>query len=109
MQAQDYGFYNGHHEKSSGHLVISTCSIRFECKHPPIVHFTLPYDQINNLEKIDRNIAKNIPPKLIRDSGKDLKLVDKTGQMWVLKDVEHRDEAFAQIVGFSNTTWQVLW
>ncbi|KAF1851376.1 uncharacterized protein K460DRAFT_303543 [Cucurbitaria berberidis CBS 394.84] len=108
-QAQDYGFYKGHHDKSSGHLVMSTSSVRFVSGHPHTVQFTLPYDQINNIEKVDRIVAKNMPEKMRRDSGKDLKLVDKAGMEWVLKDVDQRDEAFSQIVGFSKSTWQVVW
>ncbi|CAO2658052.1 Nn.00g073120.m01.CDS01 [Neocucurbitaria sp. VM-36] len=108
-QAQDYGFYNGHYDKSSGHIVISTSSVRFVSKHSHNLHFTLPYDQISQLEKLDRIVAKNVPKKMTRDSGKDLKLVNKAGQEWVLKDIEQRNEAFSQIVGFSNTTWQVVW
>ncbi|KAF1944695.1 hypothetical protein EJ02DRAFT_452296 [Clathrospora elynae] len=105
----DYGFYNAHYQKSSGHLVIGTDSVRFVSKHPHVVHFTLPYDKIHNLEKQNRQIAKNVPEKLVRDSGKDLRLVDAQGREWVLKDVDQRDEAFSQIVGFSRTTWQVVW
>lgn len=76
---------------------------------PHTVHFTLPYDQISSLEKVDRIVAKNIPEKMTRDSGKDLKLVDKAGHERVLNNVNQRDEAFSQIVGFSKTTWQVVW
>jgi hypothetical protein len=105
----DYGFYNTHFEKTSGHLVVGTNSLRFVSSHPKKVHFTLPYDRIYNMEKVDRQVAKNIPEKLVRDSGKDLKLTDWEGREWVLRDVDQRDEAFSQILGFSRTTWQVVW
>jgi len=35
--------------------------------------------------------------------------VDKGGEEYVLKDLERRDEAFSLVVGFSRTTWQVVW
>lgn len=108
-KAEDYGFYNAHHDKSSGHLVVSTTSVRFVTKHPHAVNFTLPYDQINKIEKQDRIVAKSLSGKMTGDSGKDLRLVSKAGQEWVLKNVELRNEAFSQIVGFSKTTWQVVW
>lgn len=108
-QAQNYGFYKAHHGETAGHLVIGAASIRFVSKAPHTVHFTLMYDQIQSLEKVDRIISKNIPKNLATDSGKDLKMIDKVGQEWMLKDVAQRDEAFSQIVGFSQTTWQVVW
>lgn len=107
--ADDYGFYVAHHEKSSGHLVISTSSVRFVTKHPQTVQFTIPYDEIQSLEKQDRIAKINAPHKLKRVIGKDLKLMIKSGQEIFLKDVDQRDEAFSQIVGFSKTTWQVVW
>jgi hypothetical protein len=105
----DYGFYNAHFEKTSGHLVISTDSLRFVSSHPKVLHFTLPYDQIHKVEKVDRQVAKNIPGKLVRDSGKDLKFVDRLGREWLLRDVRQRNEAFSQVIGFSRTTWQIVW
>ncbi len=72
------------------------------------MHWTLPYSEINNLEKQDRIVAKNIP-KVKTDSGKDLRLVSKSGEEWTLENVDIRDQAFSQIIGFSKTTWQVVW
>ena len=70
--------------------------------------WSLAYDLINNLEKIDRIASKTIPkPK--SDSGKDLRIVSKTGVEWVVVNIDGRDQAFSQIVGFSNTTWQIVW
>ena len=109
IQAHDYGFYKAHHNKASGHLVISTESVRFVSNVGHIVHFSLPYDQIERLEKLNRIVAKNLHAKLTADSGKDMKLMNRTSEEQVLKDVDQRDEAFSQIVGFSQTTWQVVW
>ena len=108
-RAQDYGFYKAHHEKARGHLIISAASCRFVSNTGHDVHFHLPYSEINKIEKQDRQVAKKIPSQLTTDSGKDLKLVMKSGQEYLLKDLEQRDEAFTQIVGFSQTTWQIIW
>jgi hypothetical protein len=108
-QKQDYGFYTAHYKKSHGHLVIGTDSVRFVSKRPHQVHFSLPYDQIHNLEKHNRNVARGVPQKFVRECWKDLKFVDWQRNEWVLTDVDQRDEAFSQIVGFSRTTWQVVW
>ena len=108
-QAQDYGFYKAHHDKASGHLVVSTDSVRFVSNIGHTVHFVLPYDQIERLEKQDRVVAKKLPAKLATDSGKDMKLSNKTSEERLLEDVDQRDEAFSQIIGFSQTTWQVVW
>jgi hypothetical protein len=68
----------------------------------------LPYSEITNLEKVNRLVQKAIPtPK--RDSGKDLRIVDKQGKEVMLVNVDSRDQAFSQIVGFSDTVWQVVW
>ncbi|KAF2853539.1 hypothetical protein T440DRAFT_505843 [Plenodomus tracheiphilus IPT5] len=107
--ADDYGFYLAHHDKTAGHLVISTKSVRFVKRHPHAVHFTIPYEHIQKLEKEDRVVKKNVPDKLSRDSGKDLKIVDILGRETLLKDLEQRDEAWSQIVGFSKVNWQVVW
>jgi hypothetical protein len=89
--------------------VIGTNSLRFVSSHPKQVHFTLRYNQIHDMQKVDRQVAKNIPGKLVRDSGNDLKFTDWQGGEWVLRDVDQRDQAFSQILGFSRTTWQVVW
>jgi hypothetical protein len=108
-QVQDYGFYNAHHEKSKGHLIISVASCRFVSNIGHDVHFQVPYDQINKMEKQDRIVTKKLPSQLKTVSGKDLKLVTKTGVEYLLVDMEQRDEAFSQIVGFSQTSWQIIW
>ncbi|KAF2811730.1 uncharacterized protein BDZ99DRAFT_508043 [Mytilinidion resinicola] len=105
---RDYGFYTAHHDDDTGRLIISTSSVRFVSNVAHKVHWHLTYDQISNLEKLDRVVAKNVP-KLKNDSGKDLRLISKAGEEWVLINVDRRDEAFSQIVGFSATTWQVVW
>lgn len=112
--AEDYGYYTAHHSDTTGHdkaghLVISASSIRFMTNIARDTHFVLAYDEIQRLEKEDRIVSKNIPDKLKRDSGKDLRIVSETGQEWLLKNMDQRDEAFSQIVGFSKNDWQVLW
>ncbi|CBX97692.1 predicted protein [Plenodomus lingam JN3] len=107
--ADDYGFYNAYHDKTAGHLVISTKSVRFVSRHPHSVHFTIPYDHIQVLEKVDRVVKKKVPDKLSSDSGKDLKIVDILGRETVLRNLDQRDEAWSQIVGFSRVNWQVMW
>jgi hypothetical protein len=107
--AQDYGFYDAHHEKAKGRLIISADSCRFNPNKGHDVSFIIPYDQISRIEKVDRIVAKKIPSQLTTDSGKDLKIVMKSGQEWLLSDMRQRDEAFSQIVGFSRCTWQIVW
>ncbi|KAF2491290.1 hypothetical protein BU16DRAFT_515579 [Lophium mytilinum] len=104
----DYGFYTAHHDDSTGHLIISASSVRFVSNVGHRVHWHLPYDQISNLEKLDRLVTKNMPT-VKNDSGKDLRLVSKAGKEWVLMNLDQRDQAFSQIVGFSATVWQVVW
>jgi hypothetical protein len=108
-QAQDYGFYKAHHEKATGQLIISTASCRFIANKSQDAHFHLSYDQISKVEKQDRVVAKNVPKQLTKDSGKDLKLVTKAGMEYLLENMMQRDEAFVQILGFSHTTWQIIW
>lgn len=108
-QNYNYGFYEAHHEKSKGELVISAGFCRFAQSKGNAHHFQLSYSEIEKIEKQDRVVAKKIPSRLKTDSGKDLKLVTKSGQEYLLSDMDERDEAFSQIVGFSQTTWQILW
>lgn len=107
--ADDYGVYVAHHEKAKGHLIISTTSVRFASKRPQMVHFKIPYDHIQVLEKVNRIVKQNVSDKLTRDSGKDLRIVDILDRETLLKNVDLRDEAFSQIVGFSSSQWQVVW
>ncbi|KAH7051322.1 hypothetical protein B0J12DRAFT_662803 [Macrophomina phaseolina] len=107
-QAQDYSSYTAHQNGSSGRLIISVLTIRFASNDDRTVQWILPYDQIERIEKQDRIAAKNIP-KLRTDSGKDLLLTTKSGEEWLLENMDKRDEAFSQIVGFSRTNWQVVW
>jgi hypothetical protein len=108
-QSQDYGFYKAHQDGSKGHLIISAVSCRFVSNVGHTTHFHIPYDQISQIEKQDRIVTKKVPDKLKMDSGKDLKLVTKPGLAYLLTNMEQRDEAFSQIVGFSQTEWQVIW
>lgn len=73
------------------------------------VIWSLRYEQLERIEKQDRVASKNIPNKLQKDSGQDLKIGTRDGREYLLKQVDKRDEAFSQIVGFSNITWQVVW
>jgi hypothetical protein len=107
--AQDYNSYTAHEDKTTGRLIIGASSVRFVSNMGHKVHWVLPYDQIRNLEKQNRIVSKNIPSKLQRDSGQDLKFVTKNGKELVLRQVDQRDEAFSQIIGFTPTNWQVVW
>jgi hypothetical protein len=72
--------------------------------------FALLYTDVNNLEKVDRMVSKNLPkPAPIKDSGKDLRIVDTRGIEYVLRNVDARDELFSQIIGFYPKEWQVVW
>lgn len=86
--AKDYSFYKAHCDGKSGHLIISTSSIRFVSNVGRTVHFILPYNQITSLEKGDRTVTKTIPQKLKTDSGRDLTLFDKVGKEWLLKSLD---------------------
>jgi hypothetical protein len=108
-QAHNYGFYEAHHEKSKGELVISAASCKFVQTKGNAHHFQVLYSEIGRIEKQDRVVTKKIPSQLKTDSGKDLKLVTKAGLEYLLSDMDQRDEAFTQIVGFSQATWQLVW
>ena len=73
------------------------------------VLWSLQYEEIQALEKQDRVAAKKLPGKLQRDSGMDLTIRGTGEKEEVLGDVKGRDEAFSQIVGFSEEVWQVVW
>jgi hypothetical protein len=104
------GNYKAHYEHTTGHIEIAPAFIRFVSKRGGNEEFKLLYSQLDRLEKIDRIISKNLPkPEPIKDSGKDLKLVTVAGREFVLTNVDRRDEVFSQIVGFSDTDWQVVW
>lgn len=51
VQTRKYGSYKAHHDKSTGHLIISLSSVEFVSTLGQSAHFTLPYDQIERLEK----------------------------------------------------------
>lgn len=108
QQSHDYGFYTAHHDSSAGRLIISKDACRFVSNVGHKVHFQIRYAEMQNLEKIDRIVAKKVPTKLQSDSGKDLKIVWTGGEV-LLGDVKDRNEAFSQIVGFSARVWQVVW
>ncbi len=104
-----YGSYKAYHEKSPGHLLISTQTIRFESSIGHAVLFDIPYVELERLEKYDTILRKHLPTRLAAEMREDLRLVTKTGDEWRLKNVEKRSEAFAQAVGFSGKKWQVVW
>jgi hypothetical protein len=112
-KTHDYGAYAAHHENKKGRLIISNSAVRFTSHHhtnptKEEAHWTLPYSQIERIEKIDRVVGGNIPkPK--SDNGKDLKLKNKVGQEWVLTNVDLRDQVFSQVLGFSDSVWQIVW
>lgn len=104
------GTYKAHFKKTTGQLILTRTSLRFVSKHGHNEQFALLYSQLNKLEKVDRVASKKIPkPEPIKDSGKDLKFVDREGKEYLLNNVDGRDEAFSQVVGFSDTDWQVVW
>ncbi|KAH7113243.1 hypothetical protein B0J11DRAFT_572725 [Dendryphion nanum] len=107
-ESRDYGSYTAHQNKQKGHLIIGSSSIRFASNTSHQTQWILPYDQINKIEKIDRVVAKKIS-KVKHDSGEGLKLVSKEGKEWELENMDERNQAFSQIVGFSPVTWQVIW
>lgn len=106
---EDYGFYVAHHNHMPGHLVISKSTVRFVSKRPHSVHFEIAYDDMQSLEKRNRIVKRNVPDTLLRDRGLDVVIWDHEGKEVVLKDVDRRDEAFSQMVGFSDHTWQIVW
>jgi hypothetical protein len=107
-EGQDFASYSCHYDGSPGRLIMNRAGVRFVAKGP--LHqslFSLPYDQIGYLEKQDRHVEKMV--KVLKECDKDLRLVDRDEHEWILHEVEKRDEAFSQIVGFSRTSWQVIW
>jgi len=108
QDTRDFASYPAHYDKVAGHLVISANGIRFLPKHSPhVVLFSLSYGQICHLEKQDRHVEK--VAKILKEYEKDLRIVDCEGREWIVQGMEKRDEMFSQIVGFSRTTWQVVW
>ncbi|KAF1349477.1 hypothetical protein EJ07DRAFT_139711 [Lizonia empirigonia] len=108
-RAHDYNSYTAHQDKTTGRLIVSAGGVRFVSNMGHHVLWSLRYEELQKFEKQDRIVQKNIPSKLQRDSGQDLKIGSRDGREYLLKQVDKRDEAFTQIVGFSNITWQVVW
>ncbi|CAN9345262.1 unnamed protein product [Alternaria alternata] len=107
-EGQDFASYSCHYDGSPGRLIMNRTGVRFVAKGPlHQVLFSLPYDRIGYLEKQDRHVEKMV--KVLKECDKDLRLVDRDEHEWILHEVEKRDEAFSQIVGFSRTSWQVIW
>ena len=107
--AHDYNSYTAHQDKTTGRLIVSAGGVRVVSNMGHNVLWSLKYEEIEKFEKQDRIAQKNIPSKLQRDSGQDLKIGSRDGREFMLKQVDKRDEAFSQIVGFSNIPWQVVW
>ncbi|KAL1648199.1 hypothetical protein SLS61_007071 [Didymella pomorum] len=107
--AHDYNSYTAHQDKTTGRLILSAGGVRFVSNMGHNVLWSLRYEELEKFEKQDRIVQKNIPSKLQRDSGQDLKIGSRDGREFMLKQVDKRDEAFSQIVGFSNIPWQVVW
>lgn len=103
--------YPGSHDSKKGHLVVDTrsCHFIFHVGHAALFH--IPHARLDKVEKMDRIVASYIPTKLKSSSGKDLKIVigGEGGREYVVQDMEGRDEAFGQVVGFSEQAWQVTW
>ena len=105
----NFGTYTAYHNSTRGKLSLTPTAIIFESNIGHKIHFTIPYAELDQLEKIDRVITKNIPSSVQTDSGKDIKIVGKDQKELVLENVNGRDQAFSQIVGFSDVKWQVVW
>ncbi len=88
---------------------MSAGGIRFVSNLGHNILWSLNYDDVQWFVKQDRIVYKHVPDKLQWDSGQDLKIVSKDGEEHVLRQVDNRDEAFSQVIGFSNVTWQVVW
>lgn len=100
--------YPGSYASKKGHLIVDTTSCRFVTYIGDAAVFNIPHAQLEKVEKMDRIVAKKLPAKIKSVSGKDLKVV-VGGKEYVIQDMEGRDEAFGQIVGFSEQVWQVAW
>lgn len=105
----DYNSYSASQDKTPGRLIISRSGIRFVTDFGHSVLWHIQFEQLEKIEKEDRVVTKNLPGKLQRDSGKDLRVTSMSGETHLLKKVDKRDEAFSQMTGFSNIVWQVLW
>jgi hypothetical protein len=105
----DYNSYNASQDKTSGRLLVSGSGLRFVSNFGHSVLWELRFDQLDKIEKVDRIVTKNVPDRLKQDTGQDLQLASRSGEVHLLKKVNRRDEAFSQIVGFSKVTWQVVW
>ncbi|KAF1831184.1 hypothetical protein BDW02DRAFT_64433 [Decorospora gaudefroyi] len=106
-QDTDFGSYEARFGKLAGRLVVSSVAVRFVSSHRTL--FLVPFECIGRLEKVDRQVVKRVPERLTGDGGKDLLVCDVRGGEFVVRDVEQRDEAFGQVVGFSRAVWQVVW
>jgi hypothetical protein len=73
------------------------------------VYWEMTFNQIHSLEKINRTMGGNLRLKTKEDSAKDLRIISKDGEEKVLKSMDKRDQAFSQIIGFSDAAWQVVW
>lgn len=104
----DYGLYPCHLNGDKGRLIISSRSLRLETNIGHQVVFVLNYDLISKVEKIERNKSKLSPGS---DTGRDLRVCSRLNGdgEWILMGMEDRNQAFSQIIGFSETRWQVAW
>lgn len=107
--AHDYNSYTAHQDKTTGRLIVSAGGVRFVSNLGHNILWSLRFEELQRLEKEDRIAQKNISSKLQKDSGQDIKLGSRDGREYLVKQVDKRDEAFSQIVGFSNIKWQVVW
>ncbi|KAH6643005.1 hypothetical protein C7974DRAFT_114432 [Boeremia exigua] len=107
--AHDHNSYTAHYKKITGRLIVSAGGVRFVSNLGHSISWSIRYDELQRFEKEERVVEKEIPSKLQWDSGQDLKFVSKDGREYLLKQVDKRNEAFSQVVGFSNIIWQVVW
>lgn len=107
-ESRVFGTYSAHHNSMGGRLIVRSTSVRFVSSIGHHTHWVLLYDQINEIEKQNRVVAKNIF-KMKPEAGQGMKLVSREGEEFVLEDIDERDQAFSQMLGLSPKTWQVVW
>ncbi|KAL1612738.1 hypothetical protein SLS60_000967 [Paraconiothyrium brasiliense] len=105
----DYNSYTASEDKTTGRLIVSPSGIRFVTNFGHNVPWDLQYDQLERIEKVDRIVTRNIPGKLQGDPGQDLMFTRRDGKTHMLRKIDKRDEAFSQMVSFSDIAWQVVW
>ncbi|KAF2006230.1 hypothetical protein P154DRAFT_255636 [Amniculicola lignicola CBS 123094] len=109
----EYSYYTCSHNGNRGRVAVSRTTIRFVSNIGHDVHWTISYDQISRIEKITRLVGQRMPDQISKNSEEDLKIIlkgkEESEGIHLLASVKGRNELFSQILGFSNTEWQVVW